>query len=101
MLDAFTPRSNAGAPPPIVAGAIHAMGGGGVTDAYAAAGGINALGRDELVTAGWPGERLVAEAAAGRLYAAIATLRRMGLRDWLQRRDDGYLLDADVPFRRG
>ena len=60
-----------------------------------------ALGRDALVAAGWPGERLVPDAAAGRVYAAVATLRRMGLREWLVRRDDGYLLDAAVPFRRG
>ena len=30
------------------------------------------------------------------MYTAIATLRRMGLRDVLIRRDDGYLLSPDV-----
>ncbi|MCC6526562.1 MAG: tetratricopeptide repeat protein [Polyangiaceae bacterium] len=60
-----------------------------------------ALGRDELVALGWPGERMHADAAAGRVYAAVATLRRLGLRELLERRDDGYLLSADVPLVRG
>jgi predicted ATPase/Tfp pilus assembly protein PilF len=47
---------------------------------------------DEIVAAGWPGERITAEAAASRGYTAIKTLREMGLEDVLLRRDDGYLL---------
>jgi predicted ATPase len=48
---------------------------------------------DEIIAAGWPGERIQAEAAAARAYTAIKTLRELGLGDLLQRRDDGYLLD--------
>ncbi len=40
----------------------------------------------------WPGARLVAESGAARVYAAVATLRRLGLRDVLVRREEGYCL---------
>jgi|JI10StandDraft_1071094.scaffolds.fasta_scaffold249553_2 hypothetical protein len=40
----------------------------------------------------WPGARLVAESGAARVYAAVATLRRLGLRDVLMRREEGYCL---------
>ena len=53
-----------------------------------------------LVSVGWPDERLTREAAANRLYVAIATLRRLGLRDILQSRDDGWLLDPRIPVIR-
>lgn len=56
------------------------------------------ISREDLVAAGWPGERIHTEAAATRVYTAIATLRRLGLKSVLLRRDDGYLLDPDVPF---
>jgi hypothetical protein len=55
-----------------------------------------ALPRDALLEAGWPGERVLAEAGATRVRVAIATLRSLGLGDVLQTRDDGYLLDPDV-----
>jgi predicted ATPase/Tfp pilus assembly protein PilF len=48
---------------------------------------------DDVVAAGWPGERIQAEAAAARAYTAIKTLRELGLGELLVRRDDGYLLD--------
>ncbi len=48
---------------------------------------------EEVIAAGWPGERIQAEAAAARAYTAIKTLRELGLGDLLQRRDDGYLID--------
>ncbi|MCA9624401.1 MAG: tetratricopeptide repeat protein [Myxococcales bacterium] len=59
-----------------------------------------ALGLDELLAAGWPGEKLLPEAGATRVYTAIATLRRMGLKPYLLRGDDGYLLDPAVPMVR-
>lgn len=40
----------------------------------------------------WPGTKLVAESGAARVYAAVATLRRLGLRDALVRREEGYCL---------
>jgi hypothetical protein len=45
--------------------------------------------------AGWPGERATATAAAMRVYTAVHTLRRMGLRGMLVRRRRGYVLDID------
>ena len=53
-----------------------------------------------LLDAGWPGERVLHEAGVSRVYAAIAHLRRDGLRDVLVRRDDGYLLDPGVALAR-
>lgn len=57
-----------------------------------------ALGHEELIAVGWPGERMLAEAARKRLRTAIWTLRRWGLEPALLTRDDGYLLDPYVPF---
>jgi transcriptional regulator of acetoin/glycerol metabolism len=51
---------------------------------------------DELFAAGWPGEKPVGQSAEGRLRTAIWTLRRLGLRELLVTRDDGYHLGADV-----
>ena len=47
---------------------------------------------DEIIAAGWPGERIQPDAAAARAYTAIKTLRELGLGDHLERRDDGYRL---------
>jgi predicted ATPase len=58
------------------------------------------LGVDALVAAGWPGERMIAKAGATRVYTAMSTLRRLGLRDVLVRVEGGYLFDPSVPIRR-
>ncbi|MEZ4445361.1 MAG: NACHT domain-containing protein [Polyangiaceae bacterium] len=55
-----------------------------------------ALAIDALVAAGWPSERVMARAGIDRVYNAVATLRRLGLRDAILRRDNGYLLDPDT-----
>jgi predicted ATPase len=55
-----------------------------------------ALGVDELVAAGWPGERVRSDAGARRVYTALSTLRREGLRDVIVKRDQGYCFDPDV-----
>lgn len=55
------------------------------------------LSTTALVAAGWPGERVPATQAAGRLQVAMSTLRKLGLRDLLQSHPRGYLLDALVP----
>jgi hypothetical protein len=47
---------------------------------------------DALVASGWPGERLLRRAAAQRVYVALSTLRRMGLKDVLVSSRDGYRL---------
>jgi hypothetical protein len=44
----------------------------------------------ELLEAGWPGENLLADAGANRVYAAIKRLRNMGLRGVIERHGDGY-----------
>lgn len=59
-----------------------------------------ALTLDDLVQHGWPGEKLVGTTGPDRAYAALSTLRKLGLRSVLVRRDDGYLLDPAVPLRR-
>jgi hypothetical protein len=53
-----------------------------------------------LLEAGWPGERMHPTAGASRVYTAVATLRRMGLRWMLLRRDDGYLFDPGAIIER-
>lgn len=55
-----------------------------------------ALSVAELVAAGWPGEKVLPRAGASRVYVSIASLRRMGLRDALERTPEGYRLDARV-----
>jgi hypothetical protein len=46
--------------------------------------------------AGWPGERANPTAAAMRVYTAVHSLRRLGLRGLLIRRRRGYVLDLEV-----
>jgi hypothetical protein len=50
----------------------------------------------EIVARVWPGQRLLPEAAADRVYAAIGWLRRAGLGDVLVSRGDGYALAPEV-----
>ena len=57
-----------------------------------------ALPLRRMVEAGWPDEHIQPEAAADRAYAAVATLRKMGLRGWLVRLDEGYALDPAAPL---
>lgn len=55
-----------------------------------------AVSLDDVITHGWPDEKVTAEAAKNRAHVALSTLRRLGLRDVLQTVDDGYLLVAPV-----
>jgi len=48
---------------------------------------------DELLSSGWPGERMRADAGAHRVRVAVSTLRKMGLRDVLRTEEDGYRLE--------
>lgn len=48
---------------------------------------------DDLVRAGWPGERIGADAAANRVRVALTTLRKLGLREVIKTGQGGYLLD--------
>jgi hypothetical protein len=54
------------------------------------------LSSHALLRAGWPGERVLAEAGSKRVRVAIATLRRLGLKSVLLTRDDGYQLDPNA-----
>ena len=58
------------------------------------------LSVEELIAAGWPGERMLPKAGATRVYSAIASLRRLGLREVLVRDGHGYLLDTGAPLAR-
>lgn len=60
----------------------------------------NALTAEQLIEAGWPGERMRHSAGLLRVYSAIRRLRRLGLEPLLITRDDGYLLDANAAVVR-
>jgi len=60
----------------------------------ASPGGI--LDADALLAAGWPGERVIAEAGAHRVRVAVSTLRKLGLRRVLVTVESGYRLDPAV-----
>lgn len=49
-----------------------------------------------LIAAGWPGERMIASAAANRLHNAVAVLRSLGLKGLLRTLDEGYALASDA-----
>ncbi|MEM9456372.1 MAG: tetratricopeptide repeat protein [Myxococcota bacterium] len=55
---------------------------------------------ETLLEAGWPGERVMPSAGANRVYVALTTLRKLGLRKVLLSQDDGYLLDPALPVER-
>ncbi|UJR85471.1 Hypothetical protein I5071_75510 [Sandaracinus amylolyticus] len=58
------------------------------------------VGIDELVAAGWPGEKVMPLAAQNRVRVAVTTLRNLGLRGVVVFKEGGHLLDASVPLRR-
>jgi hypothetical protein len=58
-----------------------------------------ALSDSELVALVWPGERLAARAATNRLHNALSTLRRLGLKEWIERNEAGYRLRPDLVVR--
>ena len=52
---------------------------------------------DALREAGWPGERMLPQAAQNRIYVAVNQLRKLGLKDLLHRGSEGYFLDPALP----
>ncbi len=60
-----------------------------------------AVEREALIRAGWGDERIDPAAALERVYAAVATLRRLGLRGVLLQKADGYLLSPSCPLVLG
>jgi tetratricopeptide (TPR) repeat protein len=55
-----------------------------------------AVALDALVAAGWPGEKIRADAAINRIHVALSTLRRLGLRDVLLTVEQGYAFDPAI-----
>ena len=56
------------------------------------------LSADELIAAGWPGERLTGSSGPNRLKVALSTLRKLGLRDVIRLGEGGYFLAPEVPL---
>jgi predicted ATPase len=56
---------------------------------------------EQLLAAGWPGERMLPEAAANRLRVAMSRLRAAGLADILESVGGGYRLSPSVTLDRG
>jgi hypothetical protein len=54
---------------------------------------------DALIAAGWPGQSVLPTAAQNRLHVAVNALRKLGLRQLIVTRDDGYLLTPSVRVR--
>jgi hypothetical protein len=54
------------------------------------------LSAETILGEAWPGERILYEAGMNRVRVAMATLRSLGLRGVLTRREDGYLLDPTM-----
>ncbi|MEZ4248292.1 MAG: hypothetical protein R3B99_08650 [Polyangiales bacterium] len=59
------------------------------------------LAWDALLAAGWPGERVGAEAAMQRVRVAISTLRKLGLADALETVEGGYRISGEVVVEVG
>lgn len=51
------------------------------------------LRMEDLLRAGWPGQRVLQAAARNRLHVALSSLRKLGIDPLLLRRGEGYLLD--------
>jgi predicted ATPase len=59
------------------------------------------LGVDDVLEAGWPGERMSPESGARRVYVTINRLRNLGLGDLLLTTGDGYMLAPHVALKEG
>ncbi len=55
----------------------------------------------ELMRATWPEQSELNDLTLNRLYVAVATLRKLGLKDWLVKEPDGYYLDPRVSIEGG
>lgn len=66
--------------------------------AHAAADRSEPLSLDEVYQLGWPGERIAPESVSNRVYAALSTLRRLGLGNMIATRRGGWLLDPSIPI---
>ncbi len=50
----------------------------------------------DLLDAGWPGEPVMPDVGARRVYTTVWTFRKLGLASCIAKHDDGYLLEASV-----
>lgn len=50
----------------------------------------------DLLDVGWPGERPLPDAGANRVYVTLTRLRALGLRDVIERFDEGYRLAPET-----
>ena len=57
------------------------------------------LDADALLAAGWPGERMAAQSASNRVHVALSALRKLGLKPFIVREDEGWTLAGTVPVR--
>jgi hypothetical protein len=57
------------------------------------------ISAESLIAAGWPGQSLLPTAAQNRLHVAVNALRKLGLRQLIVTRDDGYLLTPSIRVR--
>ncbi|MCA9621818.1 MAG: AAA family ATPase [Myxococcales bacterium] len=58
-----------------------------------------ALGQEELLEAGWPGERMIESAAKRRIQVMLSRMRDLGLRDVIQTTEAGYRIDPQCVVR--
>lgn len=73
----------------------------GILAALADRHGGGELTLDELLDAGWPGEKMTVESGNRRVYVTVNRLRELGLGDALCTVGDGYMLDPRVVVVRG
>ncbi len=57
------------------------------------------VGGQELVSLGWPDERMGPASARRRLQVMMSRMRELGLREVIQTTDDGYRIDPDCVVR--
>jgi tetratricopeptide (TPR) repeat protein len=55
------------------------------------------LSLEDLWIAGWPNEQAAHGAWQNRVYVALSLLRKLGLREWLRRDEQGYRLEMKTP----
>lgn len=55
-----------------------------------------ALSREQMLEAGWPGERTTRRSGGIRVRVTVSKLRSIGLRELIVSREDGYLLRPDA-----
>lgn len=55
---------------------------------------------EQMIEAGWPGERIASRSGINRAYVALSWLRKIGLQGVLLTRDNGYLIDPETEVLR-